>query len=523
MLSTPPATKTSPSPALIARAAALTAPRPEEQSRLNVTPATETGRPASSAAIRATLRLSSPAWFAQPRYTSSTSAGSTPARRTTSRTTSAARSSGRTSFNAPRWRPIGVRTASTITASGIGLDLRGMVPSIASGHLDFGIRSAARLIRGGCFTHPTGRPLGSWDIPLLRGMNDGDRMRGEGPRLRWAQIPVLLALRARERTLPPTGGLHRPGGRRAGEVGGPAAHGRISPQGGARTRAEASADRAARRLAYLYLEVRLEEGPSEGPRPDHEPLSPEVRSTARATRGASLRRVRPRQPARRMPPVHGRREDGPLRHRRVLVPLLLLPGVGREDVQGRRLRRREARDAGRGRPGGGPRDPGDGRGDHRRRPARCGRANVPLHPNPETGVRSDLPHPPLHHVDGSGEDSRARRRRAGRNPVPCAPGVVGARRVERLRRGVATRPVARRDGRPGGPAHPGAGGGPRPPDRVGRGRGPRLRQPERDGVLRGELPADEGPRVRDETRALVRRERRRPGRPSDPRQTLEDD
>src|SRR2546428_4855289 len=100
-------------------------------------------------------------------------------------------------------------------------------------------------------------------------MNDGNRMRREGPRLRWAQIPVLLALRARERTLPPTRGLHRPGGRRAGEVGGPAAHGRIPPQGGAGTRAEASADRAARRLAYLYLEVREGEAirwPTAGPR-----------------------------------------------------------------------------------------------------------------------------------------------------------------------------------------------------------------------------------------------------------------
>src|SRR6266581_2685794 len=96
MLSTPPATKTSPSPALIARAAALTAARP----------------------------------------------------------------SGRTSFNAPRWRPIGVRTASTITASGIGLDLRGMVLSIASGHLDFGIRSAARSIGGVVSPTP---PEGLWD------------------------------------------------------------------------------------------------------------------------------------------------------------------------------------------------------------------------------------------------------------------------------------------------------------------------------------------------------------------------
>src|SRR2546430_581261 len=117
MLSTPPATNTSPSPVLMARAAALIAERPEEQRRLKVRPATETGKPARRAAIRATFRLSSPAWFAQPRYTSSTRAGSTPARRTTSPTTSAARSSGRTSLNAPWCRPIGDRTAPTITAS----------------------------------------------------------------------------------------------------------------------------------------------------------------------------------------------------------------------------------------------------------------------------------------------------------------------------------------------------------------------------------------------------------------------
>src|SRR5205807_270626 len=85
------------------------------------------------------------------------------------------------------------------------------------------------------------------------------------------------------------------------------------------------------------------------------------------------------------------------------------------------------------------------------------------------------------------------------------------------------RPVPRPDGRDRGPPDPGAGGGPRPPDRVGRGRGPRLREPERDGVLRRELPADEGPRVRDEARALVRREGGRPGRPADPRTQVADD
>src|SRR5437870_1368493 len=94
MPSTPPATNTSPSSALIARAAALIAASPDAQSRLNVTPATVTGKPARRAAIRATFRLSSPAWFAQPRYTSSTSAGWRPARRTTSPTTRAAREEG---------------------------------------------------------------------------------------------------------------------------------------------------------------------------------------------------------------------------------------------------------------------------------------------------------------------------------------------------------------------------------------------------------------------------------------------
>src|SRR5205809_1238047 len=117
MLSPPPSTNTAPARVLMARAAALIAARPDEQRRLKVRPATETGNPAGRGAIRATFRLSCPAWFAQPRYTSSTKAGSTPARRTTSPTTSAPRSSGRTSLSAPWCRPIGVRTAPTITAS----------------------------------------------------------------------------------------------------------------------------------------------------------------------------------------------------------------------------------------------------------------------------------------------------------------------------------------------------------------------------------------------------------------------
>ena len=59
--STPPATKRSPSPAATAWQAETTAESPEAQSLLTVTPATDSGSPASSTAMRATLRLSSPA------------------------------------------------------------------------------------------------------------------------------------------------------------------------------------------------------------------------------------------------------------------------------------------------------------------------------------------------------------------------------------------------------------------------------------------------------------------------------
>src|SRR5258708_5180389 len=61
MLSTPPAITRSASPDLIARAAVATASMLDPQRRLTVVPGTSLGRPASKRAIRATLRLSSPA------------------------------------------------------------------------------------------------------------------------------------------------------------------------------------------------------------------------------------------------------------------------------------------------------------------------------------------------------------------------------------------------------------------------------------------------------------------------------
>jgi hypothetical protein len=66
MLSTPPAIARSISPIAMARAAVATASRLDAQRRLTVEPGTPSGNPASSSAIRPTLRLSSPAWFAHP-------------------------------------------------------------------------------------------------------------------------------------------------------------------------------------------------------------------------------------------------------------------------------------------------------------------------------------------------------------------------------------------------------------------------------------------------------------------------
>ena len=96
----------------MARAASVTACRPEAHRRFTVTPGTVGGRPAISVAKRATLRQSSPAWVTQPRITSLMSSGLTPLRFTTSAITSPARSSGRSGASLPAWRPMGERIPS---------------------------------------------------------------------------------------------------------------------------------------------------------------------------------------------------------------------------------------------------------------------------------------------------------------------------------------------------------------------------------------------------------------------------
>ena len=96
--STPPATTTSASPVSTSGRPVIAASSEEPHSRLTVVAGTDTGRPASSTAIRPTLRLSSPAWLAQPQTTSPIRPGRArapwPAR---PERAIAARSSGRTS------------------------------------------------------------------------------------------------------------------------------------------------------------------------------------------------------------------------------------------------------------------------------------------------------------------------------------------------------------------------------------------------------------------------------------------
>src|SRR5665811_564585 len=78
--STPPATKISPSPAMMRCDARAIVCRLDEQKRFTVMPGTVTGQPARRAIWRAMLAPVAPSGVAQPMMTSSISAGSRPAR-----------------------------------------------------------------------------------------------------------------------------------------------------------------------------------------------------------------------------------------------------------------------------------------------------------------------------------------------------------------------------------------------------------------------------------------------------------
>src|SRR6267142_986779 len=140
MLSTPPAITNSTSPLRIARAAVATASMLEPHRRFTVVPGTSFGKPDSRSAMRATFRLSSPDWFAQPKTTSSTAPQSTLAFLFIKALIGiAARSSARMAASVPPYRPIGVRMASQMYAVSMGI-LRILYTSI------YLIRKARRLL-----------------------------------------------------------------------------------------------------------------------------------------------------------------------------------------------------------------------------------------------------------------------------------------------------------------------------------------------------------------------------------------
>ena len=113
----PPTTTTSSCPAQIAAAALKFVCIDEPHWRSTVVPHTVSGQPATSGTIRPMFQPCSPICVTQPICTSSTSPGSRSCRATRPFSTCAASSSPRVPESDPFRRPIGLRTASTISAS----------------------------------------------------------------------------------------------------------------------------------------------------------------------------------------------------------------------------------------------------------------------------------------------------------------------------------------------------------------------------------------------------------------------
>ena len=127
MFCTPPATTRSWVPDMTPWAAKCTACCEEPHCRSMVTPGTWSGSPATSHAVRATSPACEPIVSQQPRITSSTAPGSTPVRSTSALIECAARSAEWTPASAPPRLPTGVRTASTMKASGMAIPSSRMV------------------------------------------------------------------------------------------------------------------------------------------------------------------------------------------------------------------------------------------------------------------------------------------------------------------------------------------------------------------------------------------------------------
>src|SRR5919201_2157139 len=120
--STPAAMSATPSPERMAWNAIRIVWRLDAQKRFTVVPGTVSGSPASRAARRARFMPCRSCGKPQPTITSTTSSrGSSGTCLSAASIANATRSSGRASTSEPlRARPIGVRVAATMTASGIG-------------------------------------------------------------------------------------------------------------------------------------------------------------------------------------------------------------------------------------------------------------------------------------------------------------------------------------------------------------------------------------------------------------------
>ena len=115
MLSMPPATMSSASPARMADAPIITAFSPEPHTLLMVVALTPSGSPAFSAASRP--RLARSAWSTWPMIASSTFSGATPERSTAARMAVAPRSVAGVVESAPPNLPMGVRAADRMYTS----------------------------------------------------------------------------------------------------------------------------------------------------------------------------------------------------------------------------------------------------------------------------------------------------------------------------------------------------------------------------------------------------------------------
>ena len=120
MSSTPQATAASTTPEAIKLVARFIACWEDPHWLSTVVAGAEMGRPAVSQAVRAMLNACIPTWDTQPPTTWPTSVGSTPDRSMHSLRTAANRSAEWMVERPPPRRPMGERTASTITTSRIG-------------------------------------------------------------------------------------------------------------------------------------------------------------------------------------------------------------------------------------------------------------------------------------------------------------------------------------------------------------------------------------------------------------------